>query len=416
MSDYLAAAKSNIETMRKKPLTVVVMRDGQPVPHGDVTIQQKKHEFLFGANCFLAEQYETPAMNQQYDALFTEVFNYATLPYYWGAYEPERGVPRPEKVSRLLDWCDRFGLDRKGHPLHWHEVPPAWLTQADGENMEALCKRRVGDVVRLFKDRVKRWDIVNEITRASKFTGVDSKFNIISRYEVQRGAVHVVDMLARLAMEIDPEAQLLLNECNLASDDFPNLITALLARGTPLAALGLQCHMHGGTCSHEHLWHQTEKYAAFGLPLHYTEFSILSGRVEGEVDWYSNEKNHWITSPEAEQRQAQETEELYTLLFGHPAVEAITWWDIVDGYWLNAPSGLLSHDMQAKPAYHALRKLVKGAWWTKASGTTDGSGTFTADAFYGRYTIRATVDGAASEVEYTHAKKQKEASTVTLSL
>lgn len=128
MSEYLALAQDNIEEHRKKALTVILRKDGAPVPGGRVSVSQRRHEFLFGANCFRAGQYETPERNNAYTALFADMFNYATLPYYWGSYESERGVTNEARLFELNDWCDRLGLAKKGHPLHWHEAPPKWLT------------------------------------------------------------------------------------------------------------------------------------------------------------------------------------------------------------------------------------------------------------------------------------------------
>ena len=55
------------------------------------------------------------------------------------------------------------------------------------------------------------------------------------------------------------------------------------------------------------------------------------------------------------------------MLFSHPAVAAVTWWDFTDqDAWQQAPAGLVRDDMSPKPAYEQLRSLIKGKWWTKA--------------------------------------------------
>jgi hypothetical protein len=42
----------------------------------------------------------------------------------------------------------------------------------------------------------------------------------------------------------------------------------------------------------------------------------------------------------------------YTLLFSHPAVAALIWWDLSDrGALPGAPAGLLREDVGFKPAY-----------------------------------------------------------------
>lgn len=81
------------------------------------------------------------------------------------------------------------------------------------------------------------------------------------------------------------------------------------------------------------------------------------------VDLNDYQVEEWPTTPEGEIRQAEETIQHYKTLFSHPLVEGITWWDISDGGWLNAPAGLLRKDGSSKPAYDELMKLVKGEWW-----------------------------------------------------
>jgi len=405
MNDYLAEARKNIQTHRRKPISVAVTDNGKPVANCSVSIRQRKHEFLFGANCFKAGNCGTPELNTAYDGLFTGIFNYATLPYYWGNYESERGVINSQKLFELINWCDRHGLEKKGHPLHWHEVPPAWLTEDDFHNLEEMIKTRISDIIQLFKNSVKSWDIVNEINRAKKFK------DIISRYEVQRGEANVVEMLVKLAHEIDPQAKLLLNECDF-SGEYPAMVANLLNRGVRLHALGLQSHMHSGTYPLGEIWEQTQRFATFGLPLHYTEMSILGGHCEGKVNYYSQDGNKWIINPEAEEKQAKEVADMYTLLFGHPAVEAITWWDLADGQWLNAPSGLATKDLKPKPAYDALKNLVKNEWWTDITTKTNANGVCTGDAFLGMYDIAVDYNEKAVAIEHLHSKSAAMDATV----
>lgn len=55
-----------------------------------VRFEQARHAFLFGCNIFpllrlSGEQHEA------YGRQFTSLANFATLPFYWGAYEPRPG-------------------------------------------------------------------------------------------------------------------------------------------------------------------------------------------------------------------------------------------------------------------------------------------------------------------------------------
>ena len=43
--------------------------------------------------------------------------------------------------------------------------------------------------------------------------------------------------------------------------------------------------------------------------------------------------------------------------------QAITWWGFSDDGWLHAPTGLIRADGTRKPAFDALRGLIRGDWW-----------------------------------------------------
>jgi hypothetical protein len=77
------------------------------------------------------------------------------------------------------------------------------------------------------------------------------------------------------------------------------------------------------------------------------------------------------------------------MLFSHPSVEAITWWDFSDhGAWQNAPAGFLRKDMSPKPAYDALLEQIKTHWTTNVKLKTDEKGIASTRAFRGNYTVR----------------------------
>ena len=79
---------------------------------------------------------------------------------------------------------------------------------------------------------------------------------------------------------------------------------------------------------------------------------------------------------------------IYTMLFSHPAVAAITWWDFADrNAWQGAPAGLLGKDLKPKPAYTALKDLIKNQWWTRAELTTDADGRVAFRGFLGEYKV-----------------------------
>jgi hypothetical protein len=148
--------------------------------------------------------------------------------------------------------------------------------------------------------------------------------------------------------------------------------------------------MHGGYWGAGKAWEVCERFAKFGKPLHFTELTILSAEKHPKMDWHTNLPD-WPTTPEGEKRQAEQVAEFYTILFSHPAVEGITWWDFSDkGAWQGAPSGLVRKDMSPKPAYEALVGLVKKAWWTGPLDLkTDAAGKVRFRGFLGEYAVES---------------------------
>ena len=86
---------------------------------------------------------------------------------------------------------------------------------------------------------------------------------------------------------------------------------------------------------------------------------------------------------------------MYSVLFAHPLVEAITTWDFNDGCWLKAPSGFVHADNTEKPSYYALKKLIHETWETHETLTTDSDGYLSFSGFKGGYMLRSPQGSAA---------------------
>ena len=87
------------------------------------------------------------------------------------------------------------------------------------------------------------------------------------------------------------------------------------------------------------------------------------------------------------------------MLFSHPPVEAITWWDFQDNDWRAAPAGLVTEEVHRKPAYHALRKLIRENWWSDEFGKTNGEGIYRCNVYHGDYQIEMIADGKKAVLE-----------------
>ena len=403
--DILAAAHARIEQYRKADATLrVADRRGRPIGGARVQVRQVRHAFLFGCNAFHVLSYKDPAQEAAYEREFAALFNYATLPFYWNMYEPASGRTNQAQLEAMARWCRQQGIAAKGHPLAWSNswAIPSWAP-AQVDAMRARLRARITDIVSHFTSLVDIWDVVNEATRPGEGT------NAITQWIRRDGAAAVVGECLRSARAANPKATLLYNDWNLekVEPSYAALAAALVDAKQPVDAFGIQAHMHSGEWPLERVWEICDTYARFGKPLHFTEVTVVSG----EHGW--NRPAPWPTTPEGEARQADYVEKLYTELFSHPAVAAITWWDFPDGAWMGAPGGLVRADLTPKPAYSRLLNLVKSQWWTRADLVTDAGGEARFRGFLGRYRI-TVVSGGLKRVQEADLRPGANAITVTL--
>lgn len=391
-----AAIQARIRKYRMGLLTVrVVGPNGRPVPNAQVQITQTRHAFLFGCNIFGYDPTDTSASQKAYRDQFAALFNYATLPFYWGAFEQTSGKPDYARLQAMADWCVAHNIAPKGHPLVWHQVWPSWAPNTPDAAIP-LLHARVADLVPRYKDTIHYWDVVNEANSAAGQTPPNGE----SEWIKQGGPAAVVETAlgwARAAGKGQTET-FLYNDYDTGSANLA-LLTRLRQDGKLPDAIGLQSHMHGGVWPLTKVWTVCQNFSQFGKPIHFTETTVLSGPTR-VVDYKAPDPTDWNTDPVDEAAQADYVAQFYTVLFSHPSVQAITWWDLSDkNAWVNAPAGLLRRDMTPKPAYTRLLNLIHHAWWTDAVGTTDRRGILARRVFYGQYLLTARAGGTRRQMQ-----------------
>jgi len=375
----------------RKARTVIRVRDahGNPVANTRLRLSQQSHAFLFGCGAFDALPWANEKKGDPFYgdrvAKWLNLFNYGTLPFYWGRYEPEEGKPAFESTMNAARRLTEKGARLKGHPLCWHTVCADWLMQYDDRTILDKQLQRIHREVTAFAGVIDVWDVINEVVIMPEFDRYD---NAVTRLCRRYGRVPLVKAVFDAARAANPKALLLINDFNL-SDSYAGLIRDCLDAGVPIGAIGLQTHQHQGYMGAERLGEVLRRFEGFGLPLHFTENTLVSGHLmPGHiVDLNDYQVPEWPTTPEGEVRQAREWEEMLRLLFDHPRVEAVTAWDFTDGGWLGAPSGLLAADNRPKPAYRALERLIRDEWRTECDVTTDENGCADVCGFKGAYTL-----------------------------
>src|SRR5919199_2007851 len=232
---------------------------GRPLADTEVVVEQTRHDFLFGNIGFdfiplangeteqRAEEVETfgGASIEQLESLadlWLDLFNAATLPFYWGRFEPERGKPDTQRLKRTAEWFRDRGVALKGHPLVWHTVTAPWLLDLPLDEIEQVQRERIRRDVGDFAGLVDTWDAINEVVIMPVFQNGD---NGITRLAYDRGRIAMIRLAFEEARAANPGATLLINDFDLSSA-YEGLIEGVLEAGVRIDAIGLQTHMHKG--------------------------------------------------------------------------------------------------------------------------------------------------------------------------
>ena len=387
----------------------LVTESGKPAANQDVKIEQKRHKFLFGTGGFEAIELaggkpdgsvidETRAVfiRDKLDKLFS-LNNYTTLPFYLGRYEPQEGKPDEKRLKAGARWFNERNIKVKGHPLCWHTVCADWLMNYSNADILKKVIARVERDVSAFAGLIDIWDVINEVVIMPVFDKYD---NAITRICKEYGQVRIVKEVFEAAKRANPNSVLLLNDFD-TSIEYEILIDKCLQTGIPIDVIGIQSHQHQGYWGEEKLLDVLMRFSRFGLPVHFTENTIISGEIMPAhiVDLNDWQVETWPTTPEGEERQKNEMLEMYEILFAHPCVHAVTSWSGTDNLWLHAPAGFLRVDNGEKPVYKALRAKIENEWTTKETTVTDADGRVKLEGFKGAYEVSCMGKTAVFELD-----------------
>lgn len=388
---------SGIEMNRKgDAILVVINSKGEMIKDYSIKVSLKQHDFLFGANAFFVNGFSDKAKNLKWEKMYDSLFNYTTVPFYWKDYEPTPGTYRFDKgvdnrfrrppVDDVLEFCKRNNLKPKGHTFFWDYLRwniPDWLPKDNNNEQYKYIFRYIDTIINRYDNEIDVWDVVNEVT---------------ANYEYYNGWLpfdHIYKIIKYVQTKIDTTDQFIVNE-TLVWDKFRYeyspfylLVQNLLLRDAKIDAIGFQCHFfdnalfnklqQGLYMQPQYIYDVLDAYTHLGLPIHITEITIPTPQEEGGL-----------------MMQAKITENLYKIWFSHPSVEAITWWNIADGTAVMGEdhhlSGLLDKELNPKPSFDVLNKLINEEWRTNIS-KQHVNGNFDFKGFFGLYNIEIYADG-----------------------
>ena len=403
--------KNGIETYRKGNVRLsFVDKEGKPVTGVHADICQTNHEFRHGANIFMLDEFESEEKNRIYREKFAQLFNLATVPFYWRDLEPEEGKPRFTKDSPriyrrpapdlCLEYCREKGIEPKCHCLNYEDFTPSWVKDKSVPEIKAKLEKRFRELAERYAGDIPSWEVTNET-----FTGYKNMRQYIkcSPFFFEDD---FVEWSFRTADRYFPSNRLIINDYMVWDNDYRRnrsiyymQIERLLRNGiTHLDSIGMQFHSFHKRedevdVAHYRynpafLYEVLDCYARFGKKLQITEMTLPAFSAE-EAD---------------EEVQAEILRNVYTVFFSHPAMEAVIYWNLVDGYAAFAPQGdmtagenvyhggLMRFDMSEKPAFRTLYDLFHKEWHTALTLETGGDA-ISFRGFYGDYEMKVVHDG-----------------------
>ena len=412
-------SKAGIENGRKGFCTIALKdENGAPVREATVKLTQKTHDFKYGANIFMIDEFETEEKNAAYREVFKQHFNMATVPFYWDTLEPEEGKPRFAKDSPrvyrrpapdlCLEYCEENGITPKAHCLHYDHFEPKWLQKYDEPTQWKKLDKRMAECAERYARRIHGWEVTNE-----SYWGHSTTKMYFDPLFMERSF--------RMAERIFPQNELI---CNEGGEPFREpfrynrnpyfmQIERAKLKGARIDTVGFQYHIWSNPqneeevvshqCDLENMFRVFDTFQdAFHCPMQMTEVTFPC---------------HDPHSKEAEDLQAELLKNLYTVWFSVPNMEAIIYWNLVDGYAYGATpgdfnngenrlaGGLMHFDLTPKPALKMIRSLFNDVWHTQGEAVSAADGSVVIKGFYGEYDVEIIANGKSEKRSYHLEKK-----------
>lgn len=391
---------SGIKTNRKGFANLKLFRNGEKISRAEVVCCQKSHQFRFGANCFMLDQFPSGEENAAYRERFASLFNFATVPFFWSDLEPEQGKPRFAKDSPniyrrpapdlCVEFCKAHGIGMKGHCLLWQTTMPKWAS-SDRKILAEQIEKRFREIGERYSSDIRVWDVVNEINSYQD----GWMYNLLN----QDMPENHYELAFKLAEKYFPGCELLHNDSfwpQRQCYSMPLLLTENLRnRGCKIDGIGTFLHQ---------AWNSKTDFEAMMRPAHAVTLNAMRklraldalGRLGIPVNISELTINGYL----GDDYQEKVLERLYRLFFSHPAVNGIFYWNLVDdcayiGVACNeneAKGGLLRRDFSCKPAWDTLERLIKKEWHTEETLAYDGEKVNKIHGFYGTYELEIRTD------------------------
>ena len=223
-------------------------------------------------------------------------------------------------------------LFRANH-LVWHQYLPDWVKETvNQQNAEKVLVNHIQTVAGRYAGQMHSWDVVNEAIEPPD--GREDGLRVGTPWLKFLGSDYI-ELAFRAAAAADPHALLVYNDYGLELDNpdqadrrgaVLRLLEQLVAKNTPIHALGIQSHLSGSATDFnpEILRRFLKDVASLGLKILVSELDVSDRDLPFDV-------------PTRDRAIASTYEDYLSVVLDEPAVTTIVTWGLSDRYtWLSS--------------------------------------------------------------------------------
>jgi GH35 family endo-1,4-beta-xylanase len=245
-----------------------------------------------------------------------------------------------------MSFARHHHIAAKGHVLIWHsQLPPFVHDGLTRDELVALARRNIHEVMRRYRHETRAWDVVNEAV-ADDGTLRDTVFLRTL------GPTYIADAF-RWARAEDRQAVLYYNDFNIdtvnaKSNAVYELVRGLVDAHVPIDGVGFQMHLEAQTApSTEEMVANLARFTALGLRVNISELDVRIANAGGDL----------VTRLAIERQVFHRAVAACVQVAG---CETVTTWGFTDlDSWIDATFGPddpleLDEQYRRKPAYYGL--------------------------------------------------------------
>jgi endo-1,4-beta-xylanase len=397
----LEVVDANIEKYRKGRVTLRLLDAGGVALAGlPVEIDQMSLDFGIGSALHhfepvveVEKQYRASINHPLELERFKEVFNYSVMGYSgkWMYLEPEPDQRDYRDLDAYVAWCEQNGIRIEYHFVTGYA--PKWMEKLPRAEQRSRLLAHAKDLIDRYGDRFDQWQVINERRMQNEAPEVFALF----RAELPDAELGVSDCArfysprkgdqARKDLQRGMESMLQITKAGQAVDFF-----------------AIHAHRPEGTWGDPRTMYEVmDAFAEKGARLHISETGINhTGKIDGKVL-----RGEWN-----DELQAEYMVRFMKVAFSHPAVGVVNFWGFGPRTW-QRHIGLLDENYEPRPAFLALKKLVRETWHTRLETRSGSAGDVRLHGFHGGYRVTVShPDGRIGEGEFHLGADSPEALTV----